>query len=82
MDVIYFHFPMSCHASKAILSSGHGHGTQESELEGSVLEGAALASLPVSMLSPEEKRDEKSEAWKMLMGIQPSGENLVDPDNE
>lgn len=44
----------------AILSSGHGHGTQESELEGSVLEGAALASLPVSMLSPEEKRDEKS----------------------
>lgn len=55
---------MSCHASKAILSSGHGHGTLESEVEVSGLESdAALASLSVSALSPEEKRDEKSEAW-------------------
>lgn len=41
----------------AILSSGHGHGTGDSELEG--VEDPCLASLPVSVIRPEENKDEK-----------------------
>ena len=58
-----FPLPMS----KAILSSGHGHGTGDSELEG--VEDPCLASLPVSVLRPEENKDEKAmETWSPRLG--------------